>query len=58
VGNGGQVILRPDAGKQTLEGRIYYARGPSTCTNPLRRTFNGVLGLPHPPGEPSAFSGL
>lgn len=51
VGNAGQVILRPDAAKQTLEGRIYYARGPSTCTNPLRRAVNDTLGLPHPEGE-------
>ncbi|MCM0000884.1 MAG: hypothetical protein NBV68_16010 [Erythrobacter sp.] len=50
VGNAGQVILRPDAGKQTLEGRIYYARGPSICTNPLRRALNNALGLPHPEG--------
>lgn len=54
VGNAGQVILRPDAGKQTLEGRIYYSRGPSVCTNPLRRGLNNALGLPHPEGsEPS-----
>ena len=50
LGNAGQVILRPDASKQTLEGRIYYASGPSTCTNPLRRGLNTVLGLPHPEG--------
>lgn len=49
-GNAGQIILRPDAEKQTLEGRIYYARGPSTCTNPLRRGLNTALGLPHPEG--------
>lgn len=54
VGNAGQVILRPDASKQTLEGRIYYARGPSTCTNPVRRALNNALGLPHPEGgEPN-----
>lgn len=51
VGNAGQVILRPDASKQTLEGWIYYARGPSTCTNPLRRGLNNALGLPHPEGK-------
>lgn len=51
VGNAGQVILRPDPGKQTLEGRIYYARGPSICTNPLRRALNNALGLPHPEGD-------
>jgi hypothetical protein len=50
VGNAGQVILQPDASKQTLKGRIYYAHGPSTCTNPLRRALNNALGLPHPEG--------
>jgi hypothetical protein len=50
MGNAGQVVLRPDAGKQTLEGHIYYARGPATCTNPLRRGLNKALGLPHPEG--------
>lgn len=50
VGSAGQVIVNPDARKRTLEGRIYYASGPSTCTNPLRRAANGVLGLPHPEG--------
>jgi len=50
MGNAGQVILRPDAQKQTLEGRIYYAQGPSTCTNPVRRALNNALGLPHPEG--------
>jgi len=49
-GNAGQVILRPDVSKQSLEGRIYYARGPYTCTNPVRRAVNGILGLPHPEG--------
>lgn len=53
-GNAGQIILRPDASKQTLEGRIYYATGPSTCTNPLRRAVNNALGLPHPDdGKPN-----
>jgi hypothetical protein len=50
-GNAGQIILGPDAEKQTLGGRITYARGPSTCTNPLRRGLNTALGLPHPEGD-------
>ncbi len=50
VGNAGQVIVNPDAKKRTLEGRIYYASGPSSCTNPLRRAVNTALGLPHPEG--------
>lgn len=49
-GNAGQVILNPDTKKRVLEGRIYYASGPSYCTNPLRRAVNGALGLPHPEG--------
>jgi hypothetical protein len=54
AGNAGQVILRPDVQKQTLEGRIYLASGPSYCTNPLRRAVNTALGLPHPAGaEPN-----
>ncbi|WP_285711948.1 hypothetical protein [Erythrobacter oryzae] len=54
VGNAGQIILRPDASKQMLEGRIYYAHGASTCTNPVRRALNNALGLPHPEGgEPN-----
>lgn len=58
VGNAGQVIVNPDAKKRTLEGRIYYASGPSTCTNPLRRTVNNALGLPHPEGgEPNTAIG-
>lgn len=52
AGNAGQVIVNPDAKKRTLEGRIYYASGPSYCTNPLRRAVNGALGLPHPEGGP------
>jgi hypothetical protein len=52
VGNAGQVILAPDAKKRTLEGRIYYASGPSYCTNPIRRAVNGALGLPHPEAGP------
>ncbi len=50
VGNAGQVIVNPDATKRTLDGRIYYASGPSTCTNPVRRAVNTALGLPHPEG--------
>jgi hypothetical protein len=58
VGNAGQVILRPDAEKHKLKGRIYYARGPSTCTNPLRRALNTALGLPHPEdGRPDTQMG-
>lgn len=50
TGNGGWVIINPSARKRTLEGRIYYASGPSYCTNPLRRAVNNTLGLPHPEG--------
>jgi hypothetical protein len=50
VGNAGQVIVNPSAKKRTLEGRIYYASGPSSCTNPVRRAVNNALGLPHPEG--------
>ena len=58
AGNAGQVILNPDPGKRVLEGRIYYAQGPATCTNPLRRAVNGMLGLPHPEGgEPNTRMG-
>jgi hypothetical protein len=49
-GNAGQVIVNPDAKKRTLEGRIYYATGPATCTNPVRRAVNNLLGLPHAEG--------
>lgn len=49
-GTAGQVIVNPDAKQRRLEGLIYYAQGPSTCTNPVRRTVNGLLGLPHPEG--------
>jgi len=52
VGNAGQVIVNPDAKQRTLKGRIYYAQGPSYCTNPVRRAVNGALGLPHPEGGP------
>jgi hypothetical protein len=51
-GTAGQVIVTPDAKKRMLEGRIYYAQGPSTCTNPVRRAVNTALGLPHPEGGP------
>lgn len=49
-GTAGQVIVNPDAKKRTLEGLIYYAQGPTTCTNPVRRAVNRALGLPHPEG--------
>ncbi|WP_301749993.1 hypothetical protein [uncultured Erythrobacter sp.] len=58
VGNAGQVIVNPNAKKRTLEGRIYYASGPSICTNPVRRAVNNALGLPHPVGgEPNTSIG-
>lgn len=50
VGTSGQVILNPDAKTRQFEGLIYYAQGPSTCTNPVRRAVNAALGLPHPEG--------
>jgi hypothetical protein len=54
IGNGGKVVINPSAKDRTLEGRIYYAQGPSTCTNPVRRAVNDALGLPHPKGgEPN-----
>jgi hypothetical protein len=57
-GNAGRVIINPSAKDRTLEGRIYYAQGPSTCTNPIRRAVNNVLGLPHPEGgEPNTSIG-
>lgn len=49
-GDGGWVIVNPSVKDRTLEGRIYYAQGPHTCTNPLRRALNTALGLPHPEG--------
>jgi hypothetical protein len=49
-GNAGQVIVNPDAAKRKLTGRIHYAQGPAICTNPVRRTVNRTLGLPHPEG--------
>ncbi|QDH35454.1 hypothetical protein [Porphyrobacter sp. YT40] len=49
-GTAGQVILNPDAKTRRVEGLIYYAQGPSTCTNPVRRAVNAALGLPHPEG--------
>ena len=58
TGNAGRVIINPSAKKRTLEGRIYYAQGPATCTNPLRRKVNAALGLPHPEGgEPNTQIG-
>jgi hypothetical protein len=50
VGTAGQVILNPDAKTRQIEGLIRYAQGPSTCTNPVRRSVNAALGLPHPEG--------
>ncbi|WP_086608069.1 hypothetical protein [Erythrobacter donghaensis] len=49
-GTAGQVILIPDTKTRRVEGLIYYAQGPSTCTNPVRRAVNAALGLPHPEG--------
>lgn len=49
-GNAGRVIVNPREKKRTLEGQIYYAQGPSTCTNPVRRAVNNALGLTHPEG--------
>ncbi|MFY7745838.1 MAG: hypothetical protein ACOVQY_10445 [Erythrobacter sp.] len=57
-GTAGQVILAPDSKKRQAEGLIYYAQGPATCTNPVRRAVNGALGLPHPEGgEPNTQIG-
>lgn len=50
TGNAGEVILNPSLKDRTLEGRIFYAQGPSTCTNPVRRAVNAALGWPHPEG--------
>lgn len=49
-GTAGQVIVNPDTKTGRVEGLIYYAQGPSTCTNPVRRAVNTALGLPHPEG--------
>ena len=49
-GTAGQVILNPDTKAGRVEGLIYYAQGPATCTNPVRRAVNAALGLPHPEG--------
>ncbi|HSF11915.1 MAG TPA: hypothetical protein VLA50_03000 [Erythrobacter sp.] len=58
IGNAGRIIIKPKASKRWLEGRIYYAQGPSTCTNPVRRAVNNALGLPHPEGgEPNTSMG-
>lgn len=57
-GNAGRVIINPKVKDRTLEGQIYYAQGPSTCTNPVRRAANTALGLPHPEGgEPNTSMG-
>lgn len=57
-GNTGGVIVNPSAKNRTLEGRIYYASGPSYCSNLLRRAVNNALGLPHPEGaEPNTSIG-
>lgn len=50
MGSAGRVIINPDRRDRTLEGSIYYAQGPHTCTNPVRRAVNEALGLPHPEG--------
>lgn len=58
MGNAGRVIINPDRRDRTLEGKIYYAQGPHTCTNPVRRAVNGALGLEHPEGgEPNTQMG-
>jgi hypothetical protein len=58
TGNAGRIIINPRAAKRALAGRIYYAQGPSTCTNPVRRAVNNALGLPHPEGgEPDTQIG-
>lgn len=58
IGSEGWVIINPSAKNRTLEGRILYARGPSYCTNPMRRAVNHALGLPHPgAGEPNTNIG-
>lgn len=58
IGNKGRVILRRSDKPATLEGHIHYLGGPAYCTNPLRRALNGALGLPHPPGSPTAFPSM
>lgn len=58
TGNAGRVIVNPDRRDRTLEGSIYYAQGPHTCTNPVRRAVNDALGLDHPEGgEPNTQMG-
>lgn len=57
-GSKGSVLLRRGGVPGTLAGSVNYLGGPSYCTNPLRRSVNAVLGLPHPPGKPTQFSGL
>lgn len=56
-GNAGRVIINPSLKDRTLEGRIYYAQGPSTCTNPVRRAVNDAFGWPHPDGKPNTSMG-
>jgi hypothetical protein len=58
VGDKGRVILRRGGVPGTLEGHIHYIGGPPRCTNPLRRSVNDLLGLPHPPASPTALPGL
>jgi hypothetical protein len=48
MGNMGRVILNRSGSSAVLAGEIYYATGPSYCTNPVRRAVNNALGLPHP----------
>lgn len=48
MGNMGRVILNRTGNSAVLDGQIYYATGPSYCTNPVRRAVNKALGLPHP----------
>lgn len=58
TGNAGEVIINPSLKDRTLEGRIFYAQGPSTCTNPVRRAVNEAMGWPHPEGgEPNLSMG-
>ena len=56
TGNAGEVILNPSLKDRTLEGRIFYAQGPSTCTNPVRRAVNEAMGWPHPEGGEANIS--
>ena len=57
-GTAGQVIVAPEAKARKLGGVIYYAQGPASCTNPVRRAVNRALGLPHPEaGKPNTSMG-